>query len=183
MNLLIKGLAKTPARLRCLFLSGWVVFFLAACSGVEVHGVNIQTAATGTELEAKQVVALVYGQAPLAEIDKLLYAGGDLTRAIRRVHGRYSQLKPYFEQGQIGHAANGFVALRLEGDDQLRDLVRQENNDRAFLYTQTSVAVGHGGDNLNSWRPYASHRFGKEWIAQSPKGWWVQDEAGGWQPR
>lgn len=154
---------------------------LAACNGANVHTLNIQTAASGTLTEAQQVVALVYSQGPAAEIDKLLYSGGDLTRAVKRIHARFPQLKPWLDDGVVGNTASGFLALRDAGHrDELRELIRQENYDRALLYTQASVGVGHGSDDLNAWLPYASSSFGKEWIAQSPPGWWSQDEAGAW---
>ena len=119
---------------------------LTACSSVENVNINVQIAATGTKIEAKQVVALVYGQLPDAEIDKLLYAGGDLTRVIKRLRDRYPQLKPRLDEGSIGNTASGFVALRDPApEESLRDLLRDENRDRAFLYNQASAAVGHGG--------------------------------------
>lgn len=155
---------------------------LAGCDGVETHTLNIQTAATGTQIEAKQVVALVYAQAPDAEIDKLLYSGGDLTRAVERLRDRYPQLKPWLDEGTIGNTASGFVALRdASKREQLRELLWDENRDRAFLHTRASVAVGHGNDDLNSWLPYASYSFGAEWIAQGQRGWWWLDEQGRWQ--
>ena len=157
---------------------------LVACNSVETHTVNIQIAATGTKIEAKQVVALVYAQAPDAEIDKLLYSGGDLTRAIKRLRNRYPQLKPWLDQGAIGNTASGFVALRdTARREQLHDLLRDENRDRAFLHNQASAVVGHGGDDLNSWLPYASSSFGKEWTEQGQPGWWWLDEERQWRSR
>ncbi len=154
---------------------------LTACSSVENVNINVQIAATGTKIEAKQVVALVYGQLPDAEIDKLLYAGGDLTRVIKRLRDRYPQLKPKLDDGSIGNTASGFVALHDPAQEEMRrDLLRDENRDRAFLYNQASAAVGHGGDTLNAWLPYASHSFGKEWIAQGLPGWWSMNDQGQW---
>ncbi len=154
---------------------------LAACQQVEVHTFQIQTAAHGTQVEAKQVVGLVYAQGAEAEIDKLLYSGGDLTQAIKRIYQRYPQLKPLFDQGVIGNTAGGFVALRDASQEQRwEDLIWQENADRVFLYRQTTVAVGHGLRNMNGWLPYASFSFGQEWIDQGQPGWWYQDEAGTW---
>jgi hypothetical protein len=168
---------------RALILAA-VAFPLAACNGVETHTLNIQVAATGTQVEAKQVVALVYAQAPNAEIDKLLYSGGDLTRAIERLRDHYPQLKPWLDAGAIGNTASGFVALRdASKREQLRELLWDENRDRAFLHNRASVAVGHGNNDLNSWLPYASYSFGSEWIAQGRPGWWWLDEQGQWQQK
>lgn len=156
----------------------------AACNGVEPHTLDIQTAAAGTQIEAKQVVALVYAQAPDTEIDKLLYSGGDLTRTIERLRDRYPRLKPWLDEGAIGNTASGFVALREPArQEQLRNLLWDENRDRALLHNRASVAVGHGNDDLNSWLPYASTSFASEWIAQGKAGWWWLDEQGRWQQK
>ena len=172
-----------PGRRLFLGLCGGALL-LGACSNLETHTLNIQTAAAGTQVEAQQVVALVYAQAPEREIGRLLYAGGDLSRAIKRVRDRYPQLKLLFDAGAIGNTAGGFVALReTTRRDELRQLLWDENRDRAFLYNQASAAVGHGGDDLNAWLPYASHAFGQEWIGQGAKGWWVLDEQGNWSRR
>ena len=154
---------------------------LAGCANTEVHTFNIQTAAQGTKIEARQAVALIYGQAPDSEIERLLYSGGDLTRAIQRLRARYPRLQPLLEQGVIGNTASGFVALRDDrAGSQWDELLWQENSDRAFLYTQATVAVGHHLRNLNGWLPYASSTFGQEWIAQGQPNWWFQDEDGRW---
>lgn len=169
---------RTRRRLLSL-LTG--TLFLAACNGTENININVQIAATGTQIEAKQVVTLVYSQLPDAEIDKLLYAGGDLTRVIKRLRDRYPQLKPRLDEGAIGNTASGFVALHdTAQQDALRELLRDENRDRAFLYNQASAAVGHGGDTLSAWLPYASYSFGKEWIEQGQAGWWSLNEQQQW---
>lgn len=175
--------AANRVRRRLLGVSA-ASLLLAACNGVEPHTFNIQIAATGTRTEARQVVGLVYAQAPDSEIDKFLYSGGDLTRAIKRLRDRYPQLKPLLDQGVVGNSASGFVALRDPASGgQWRDLVWDENRDRAFLYNQASVAVGHGGDDLSSWLPYASYSFGKEWIEQGLPGWWQMDEQRRWEQK
>lgn len=154
---------------------------LAACETVDI---DVHTAATGTKIEVKDVVALVYGQAPVAEIDQLPYSGGDLTRALKRIHARYPTLKPWLDQGVLGNSASGFIVLREPARRaELKELIRQENFDRALLYTQASVAVGHGTDNLNAWLPYASYTFGKEWIGQGAQGWWSLDENSAWRQK
>lgn len=170
--------AATRTRRHLLGLTA-AALLLAACSGTQV-----QSGATGTKIEAKQVVALVYAQAPDAEIDKLLYSGGDLTRAIKRLRDRFPQLKPWLEDGAIGNTASGFVALRDPARrEQLRELIRIENRDRTFLYREASDVVGHGDQDLESWLPYASFTFGSEWIGQGPSGWWWQNEHGQWRQK
>lgn len=172
-----------PGRRRLFGLCGGALL-LAACGNLETHTLNIQTAAAGTRVEARQVVTLVYAQAADGEIDKLLYAGYDLGRAVKRIRDRHPQIRARLDDGSIGYTAGGFVALReLARCDELRQLLWDENRDRAFLYNQASAAVGHGGDDLNAWLPYASHTFGKEWIGQGKAGWWVLDEERNWTRR
>ena len=172
--------STNTTRRRLLGLSASTLL-LAACNSVEPHVFHIQTAAAGTQIEARQVVALVYAQAPDAEIDRLLYSGGDLSRAIKRLRDRFPQLKPWVDQGAIGNTASGFIALHDPAlRQQLRGLLGDENRDRAFLHNQASAVVGHGGDDLNSWLPYASSSFGAEWIKQGQPGWWCLDEQGQW---
>ncbi|MDD5249742.1 MAG: DUF1318 domain-containing protein [Rhodocyclaceae bacterium] len=174
-------IAANPCRRRLLAASA-AALVLAACSSVDTHTVNIQTAAAGTKIEARQVVALVYAQAPDAEIDRLLYSGGDLTRAIKRLRDRQPQLKPWLDQGVVGNTASGFVTLRDPArGKELHALLWEENRDRAFLHDRASAAVGHGGDDLNSWLPYASYSFGTEWIAQGQPGWWWMDDQRQWR--
>ena len=160
---------------RCLLGFFGAMFLMAGCNNLEFH-----TAATGTEIEARQVVSLVYAQAPDSDIDKLLYSGGDLTRAIKRVRDRFPQLKPWLDQGVIGNAVSGFVALRDPSKgEQLHKLLRDENWDRAFLHDRASAAVGHEYDG--GWLAYESTTYGKEWIAQGAPGWWWQDEKRQWK--
>jgi len=161
-----------------------VLAALAACEGTRIHNINVQTAAAGTLIEAKQVVALVYAQAPDGEIDKLLYSGGDTTTAIRQVRDHHSRLKPWLDQGVIGNTASGFVALR-DGSRaaEVQKLLWDENRFRAFLYNRASKEVGHGGDSLAAWLPYASFSFGKEWTEQGSPDWWVLEESGVWRLR
>jgi len=155
---------------------------LPGCDNTRVHNINVQTAASGTRIEARQVVALVYQQAPDGEIDKLLYSGGDTTTAIRQVRDHHSRIRSWLDQGVIGNTATGFVALRETARAaELHDLLWDENRYRAFLYNRAAKEVGHGGDTLASWLPYASYSFGQEWISQGSADWWVLDESGTWR--
>ena len=179
-----KNAATTLNRRRSVLGVSLAALLLTACENVAVHNVGVYTAASGTKLEAKQVVSLIYKQESLDGLAELAYSGGDLSRSIKRSYKRYPELKPYFEQGAIGNTASGFVAVRDNAQkDALKQLLRDENNDRAYIYTQTSVAVGHGSDTLSTWEKYASFAFGKEWIEQAPSGWWSQDAKGNWTSR
>lgn len=175
----IRSVAAVKHVRRRLLGVGAAALLLSACGNI--HTTNIQIAATGTKIEAKQVAALVYAQAPDPEIEKLPYSGGDLTKAIKRLRDRYPQLKPWLDQGVIGNTDSGFVTLRdASRREQVRDLISKENRDRAFLYREASEVVGHGDDHLETWLPYASYSFGSEWIKQGPPGWWWMNERRQW---
>ncbi|OHC65106.1 MAG: hypothetical protein A3H93_19565 [Rhodocyclales bacterium RIFCSPLOWO2_02_FULL_63_24] len=161
---------------RRLLAAGTAALLLSACANTEIH-----TGAGATKIEARQVVALVYAPAPDAEIDKLLFSGGDLTRAIKRLRDRHPQLKPWLDQGVIGNTASGYVALHdASRRDQVRALLRNENRDRTFLYREVSEATGHPDEDLETWLPYVSFSFGEEWIKQGQSGWWRMDERRKW---
>jgi len=161
---------------RRLLGMGAAALLLSACGTTGLY-----VAADGTAIEAKQVVALIYAQAPDDRIQKLPYSGGDLTRAIKRMRDRYPQLKPWLDQGVIGNTANGFIALRDPARrDQVHDLMSKENCDRSLLYREASDAVGYD-DEHPDWLPYVYFTFGTEWIGQGPPGWWWLDERRKWQ--
>lgn len=169
---------KTDSRIsRRHFLGfGAAAALLSACDGVGVY-----SGSGGTKLEARRVVALIYAQGPDADIAKLTYSGGDLTRAVKRLRERYPQLKPWLEQGVIGNTANGYMAVRDTAKRaQVRDLVAKENRDRSLLYHETSEAVGQD-DEHPDYLAYVSFTFGGEWIGQGPSGWWWLDERRQWR--
>ncbi|QEL64999.1 hypothetical protein OTERR_15230 [Oryzomicrobium terrae] len=158
-------------------LLGLVV--LSACTSVGLY-----TGAAGTQEEARAVVRVVYGQGGDSEVDRLPYEGGDLSRVVRCLRDRYPRLQAWYVQGVIGNTLGGFVAIRDDDRRQeVRDLVRQENRDRAQLYTHSSGEVGHGTDDLQSWLPYEQESFGAEWVKQSPSGWWYMDRARLWHKK
>ena len=175
---LSESTAKIKRRRLLGIIAGTLLF--TACSNTENFSIHI--AATGTKIEARQVVALVYAQSPDTEINQLLYSGGDLSRVIKQLRDRYLQLKPWLDQGAIGNTASGFVTLRDTAlEASLQNLLRDENRDRSFLYNLAAAAVGHGGDTLNSWLPYTSYAFGKEWIVQGQPGWWSINDQKLWK--
>jgi uncharacterized protein YdbL (DUF1318 family) len=180
MSALRKAVVNTLRRR--LLSAGAAALLLAGCETDQSARIEVHTAAGGTLIEAKQVVALVDSQAPDPAIDRLLYTGGDLTRAVRRLRDLNPDLKPLLDDGVVGNTAGGYVALRQpsrRGD--VGPLVREVNRVRALLYAQASIAVGHGDDDLNAWLPYAAYSFGKEWIDQGRAGWWWRDDRGEWR--
>ncbi len=156
---------------------------LAGCKTIDV---NARLGAQASPLQARELVGLVYAQAPDEAITRLDHATSNFMARGLRIKARWPQLKPEFEAGRIGLTLGGFVALRDEAGDAaaaLHELVREENVDRAVLYGAGADQVGHGGDDLQSWLPYEQSGFGEAWVDQAPAGWWYLDEAGVWHQK
>jgi GTPase involved in cell partitioning and DNA repair len=137
-------LSETAAKIKRRHLLGMIAgtLLFTACSNTENFSIHI--AATGTKIEARQVVALVYAQSPDTEINQLLYSGGDLNRVIKQLRDRYPQLKPWLDQGAIGNTASGFMALRDTAQEA--SLVGHPNVGKSVLFhrlTGTYVTVSN----------------------------------------
>lgn len=163
-----------------LLLAGIAVALLAGCESTPTMVFTYGT--QGTIIQAERLVAEVYG----TPADPLPYGGPDIDRPLARMKARWARLKPLLDEGVVGLTEFGEVALRDAGSrakDEARDirhLVRAENRDREELYRGMTAAIGHGGDNLQAMIPYTEDRFGAEWAAQAPAGWWLRDYQGRW---
>ncbi len=136
----------------------------------------------GTEIQAKRLVAHVYGT--LAE--PLPYGGPDIDQPLARMQARWSELKPLLERGIVGLTEDGDLAVHDVGEmadseaRRLSSLVRAENFDRHILYRAMCAAVGYGGDVEQSYLPFTEDTFGAEWAKQAPAGWWLRNHKGRW---
>jgi uncharacterized protein YdbL (DUF1318 family) len=68
-------------------------------------------------------------------------------------------------------------AIPLPERNQARQLVADENKDRAALYAAIAKANGHP-----EWEAEIRDTFAKRWIAKAQAGWWYKD-AGGWKQK
>ena len=99
------------------------------------------------------------------------------------MEGRHGSLAPYYASGAIGLTADGMVEVRdqnaipLPERNQARQLVAEENKDRAALYVAIAKANGHP-----EWEADIRQTFAKRWIAKAQSGWWYKD-AGGWKQK
>lgn len=99
------------------------------------------------------------------------------------MEGRHGSLAPYYASGAIGLTADGMVEVRdqnaipLPERNQARQLVAEENKDRAALYAAIAKANGHP-----EWETDIRETFAKRWIAKAQSGWWYKD-AGGWKQK
>ena len=106
--------------------------------------------------------------------------------AIRRItdsmEQRHGQLRPFYESGAIGLAADGTLAVRdlnavpLPQRGQLRQLVAAENQDRNQLYREIALANGHP-----EWENQIRQVFARRWVEKAPGGWYYRSDAGQWR--
>jgi uncharacterized protein len=95
---------------------------------------------------------------------------------------RFPALKPYYDAGHVGENNNGFVevrddsALSLKDKAALRDLVRDENNDRTKLYAEVAKALNVDPSQVGR----VQKIFAQSWINNAAPGWWVQKDNGEW---
>ena len=149
-------------RLRPLFtfICASALLALAGCRSTQV-----MTAAAGTKLEARQVVALVYLQQPDPAIRQLPFAAGDIAPAVARMRARWPQLKPLLDAGEAGITADGFIIRRDSSGERnaAAALLRAENLDRQILYAAAALEVGHGAnDQFGDWMPFERAAFARE---------------------
>ncbi len=101
---------------------------------------------------------------------------------IADMHQRFQSLKPYFVSGVVGVTANGTIAVRdqstvpLMKRAALAQLVAQQNQDLAQLYTEIAEANGHP-----EWATDIRSAFAQRWIAHARQtGWYYRDGNGNW---
>lgn len=96
---------------------------------------------------------------------------------------RHKKLLEFYNSGAIGLTANGDIAVRdanaapLAQRNQLKQLVSQENQDRARLYKEIAVANGQP-----AWEAKIRSTFAQQWIEKARGGWWYQ-AGGGWRQK
>ena len=100
-----------------------------------------------------------------------------------RMAGRFGELRPFLDKGAIGLTADGLIAVRDAGADEMRDrarmnqLVNAENKDRKALYQAIADA-----NNQPGWAGQIQKTFAERWISQAQSGWWYQS-GGSWKKK
>ena len=95
---------------------------------------------------------------------------------------RFPKLRPFFDKGNIGETNDGFIKIRdesglnLKEKALLRNLVKDENNDRRNFYTEYAKAKELDPSQVNRVRKI----FAERWINEAKAGWWIQKEDGEW---
>ena len=91
-------------------------------------------------------------------------------------------LRPFFNQGNIGEANDGFIKIRSEDNLNLKDkadlrrLTKEVNSDRESLYAEVAKALNIEESQI----PRIQKIFAKRWIENSRPGWWIQKDDGEW---
>ncbi|HJS22438.1 MAG TPA: DUF1318 domain-containing protein [Steroidobacteraceae bacterium] len=99
------------------------------------------------------------------------------------MEGRHGSLSKYYASGAVGFTGDGMVEVRdqnaipLPERNAARQLVADENKDRAALYAAIAKANAHP-----EWETEIRETFAKRWIAKAQAGWWYKD-AGGWKQK
>jgi hypothetical protein len=104
-------------------------------------------------------------------------------RALKQsLRERFPQLRPFFENGNIGESNDGWIQVRDEASLGLKDkailrgLVREENRDREMLYTAVAKALNVASSQV----PRIGKIFAENWIRNARPGWWIQKDDGEW---
>lgn len=95
---------------------------------------------------------------------------------------RFPKLRPFFDKGNVGETNDGFIRIRdesglnLKEKALLRNLEKDENNDRRNLYSEIAKALDVDPSQIKKvWKIFA-----ERWINEAKAGWWIQKEDGGW---
>jgi len=104
-------------------------------------------------------------------------------RALKQsMKDRFPKLKPFFDKGNVGEGNDGFVKIRdesglnLKDKALLRNLEKDENNDRKNMYAEVARAMEIEASQI----PRIQKIFAALWIKKAESGWWIQKESGEW---
>lgn len=104
-------------------------------------------------------------------------------RALKEaMKNRFPTLKPYFESGNVGETNKGQLEVRdeaglnLQAKAALRNLVKDENGDRAKLYAEVAKSLNIEASQIERIQKI----FAESWIKSAAAGWWIQQEDGAW---
>jgi len=137
--------------------------------------------------EAGERQQAIFGRGNSFSLIPAAYAQEEVTnpkiRALKQSLGqRFPKLRPFFDKGNIGQTNDGFIQIRdesglnLKEKAMLRNLVKDENNDRRNFYAEYAKAKEIDPSQIKR----VQKIFAEEWIKDARPGWWIQKEDGGW---
>ncbi len=98
---------------------------------------------------------------------------------------RFPKLRPFFDKGNVGETNDGFIRIRdesglnLKEKALLRNLVKDENNDRRNFYAEYAKAKEIDSSQIKR----VQKIFAEKWINEAKAGWWIQKEDGEWKKK
>ena len=102
----------------------------------------------------------------IAWADDVVNVSNPTIRALKaRMKTRYSQLKPYYSNGNLKEENNGYLSivksggLELKQKRDLTSLVKAENDDRNALYAEVAKALKIDASQISK----VAEIFAKEW--------------------
>lgn len=180
-----------PTALRLTVIGG-ILLFLFSCLTINIYFPEAAVKKTAEEIVQEVRQTEKEGEKEKKEDFSLvpaLYAQQETevstpkTRAIKQsLKDRVPKLTSFFDQGNIGEGNNGYVhvrdeaSLNLQEKAQLRNLVKDENNDRKNLYAEVASALDIDSSQIER----IEKIFAESWIKAANSGWWIQKENGEW---
>ncbi|WP_031433164.1 YdbL family protein [Methylomarinum vadi] len=106
----------------------------------------------------------------------------DIRRVQASMQRRFSELKPFYDNGAIGIKADGLLTVKgsvsLRDKNKVNKLIAAENADRNKLYQAIANANGHP-----EWFNQIKDTFAKRWVGNAHAGWWYQTSNGSWKQK
>lgn len=129
------------------------------------------------------VLNFVVSPAEAAEAD-INIAGPAIDSLRASMKARHATLEPYYTNGAVGFTNDALLAqheasaVPLSERNKVKQLIADENKDRAALYGEIAKANNHP-----EWEADIRATFAKQWIENAHAGWWYQDGSGTWKKK
>ncbi len=137
----------------------------------------------GKKKQEKDIVHTSFSFIPSAYAQEEETVSTPKIRALKQaLRDKEPLLRPFFDQGNIGEAKDGFIQIRSEDNLPLKDkadlrrLTKEVNSDRESLYAEVANALNIEASQI----PRIQKIFAKRWIENSRPGWWIQKDDGEW---
>lgn len=115
-----------------------------------------------------------------AQTTQIKYLTPEIKSAIERRKSRYSQIEELLDEGSLGEGNLGLLEIRgrskIVSDEELKDIVSEENNDRMFIYTSILEQNNLPKEALRD----IQGAFAKERQERVSRGVWIQLSNGEW---
>lgn len=184
--------------MKAVFSAGWILA-LSACITVNIYFPEAAVKKTAEEIvnEVRGPDKTIKDEVKKDEAKKSagfslvpsLYAQQETEvttpriRAIKEsIKGRFGKLVPHFDVGRVGETKDGNLqvlnenGLSLQDKSVLRKLVKDENQDRTYLYAEVAKALDIDAGQIGKVRQI----FAEQWIGKAHAGWMIQKADGSW---